>query len=80
MIELASYVEGKWTKGKGKGAELVNPATEQVLAKTSTEGVDFGAALAYARKHGGPALRRPLWMIRHRRSRRSSCATSMAHV
>ena len=57
MIELGSYVEGKWIKGKGKGAELVNPATEEVLATTSTEGIDFGAALAFARNKGGPALR-----------------------
>ena len=57
MLELGSYVEGKWVKGKGKGAELVNPATEEVLATTSTEGVDFGAALAFARAKGGPALR-----------------------
>lgn len=57
MIELGSYVEGKWVKGKGKGAELVNPATEEVVATTSTEGIDFGAALAFARAKGGPALR-----------------------
>ena len=57
MIELGSYVEGKWVKGKGTCAELVNPATEEVLATTSTEGVDFGAALAFARDKGGPALR-----------------------
>ena len=57
MIELGSYVEGKWVKGKGKGAELVNPATEEVIATTSTEGVDFAAALAFARAKGGPALR-----------------------
>lgn len=57
MIELASFVEGKWVKGTGKGAELVNPATEEVLATASTEGVDMGAALAFARDEGGPALR-----------------------
>jgi 3,4-dehydroadipyl-CoA semialdehyde dehydrogenase len=57
MIELGSYVEGKWVKGKGKAAELVNPATEEVLSTTSTEGVDFGAALDFARTKGGPALR-----------------------
>jgi oxepin-CoA hydrolase/3-oxo-5,6-dehydrosuberyl-CoA semialdehyde dehydrogenase len=57
MIELGSYVEGKWQKGRGKGVELVNPATEEVLATTTTEGLDFGAALAFAREHGGPALR-----------------------
>jgi len=57
MIELGSYVAGKWVKGQGRGAELVNPATEEVIAVTSTEGVDFGAALAFAREKGGPALR-----------------------
>ncbi len=57
MNELGSYVSGKWALGKGKGAELVNPATEEVLATASTEGLDFGAALAFAREKGGPALR-----------------------
>jgi len=57
MIELGSYVGGKWVKGSGKAAELVNPATEEVLATTSTEGIDFGAALAHAREKGGAALR-----------------------
>ena len=57
MIELSSFVEGKWVKGKGKAAELVNPATEEVVATTSTDGLDFGAALAFARDKGGPALR-----------------------
>jgi 3,4-dehydroadipyl-CoA semialdehyde dehydrogenase len=57
MIELGSYVEGKWVKGKGKAAQLVNPATEEVVATTSTDGLDFGAALEFARKKGGPALR-----------------------
>lgn len=57
MIELASFVSGKWQKGTGKGAELVNPSTEEVVATTSTEGIDFGAALAFARNEGGPALR-----------------------
>lgn len=57
MKELASFVSGKWITGKGKASELVNPATEEVLATTSTEGIDFGAALAFAREKGGKALR-----------------------
>src|SRR5688572_27054690 len=35
MIELASFVSGQWKKGGGKGAELLNPATEAILARTS---------------------------------------------
>ena len=57
MKELASYVGGGWVVGQGRAATLVNPATEEVLATASTEGLDFGAALAFARDRGGPALR-----------------------
>jgi oxepin-CoA hydrolase/3-oxo-5,6-dehydrosuberyl-CoA semialdehyde dehydrogenase len=55
--ELRSYVYGEWVKGTGKAATLVNPATEEVLATTSTEGIDFGKALDFARTKGSPALR-----------------------
>ncbi len=57
MIELDSFVEGKWVAGKGKAATLVNPATEEPIAQTSTEGIDFGAALRFARDKGGASLR-----------------------
>lgn len=52
MIELKSYVGGKWIAGNGKAATLVNPATEEAIATTSTEGVDFAGALAFARRAG----------------------------
>jgi len=54
---LENYVEGKWVAGKEPQAELVNPATEQVLARTSTNGIDMKRALDHARSEGGPALR-----------------------
>lgn len=57
MNELASFISGSWQKGSGKKAELVNPSTEEVIATTSTEGLDFGAALAFARTTGGANLR-----------------------
>ncbi|MCH8334851.1 MAG: aldehyde dehydrogenase, partial [Proteobacteria bacterium] len=57
MLKLKSYVSGKWHDGEGKTATLLNPATEQPLAETSTGGIDFSAALEYARTIGGPALR-----------------------
>jgi oxepin-CoA hydrolase/3-oxo-5,6-dehydrosuberyl-CoA semialdehyde dehydrogenase len=57
METLESYVSGAWTSGKGKLATLVNPTTEEPLAQTSTEGIDFAGALAFARDVGGPALR-----------------------
>jgi len=53
---LRSYVQGRWVEGQGALATLVNPATEEPLARTGTGGIDFGAALEHART-GGPALR-----------------------
>jgi 3,4-dehydroadipyl-CoA semialdehyde dehydrogenase len=57
MFELGSFVAGKWVKGKGRASELVNPSTEEVVATASSEGIDLGEALAFARDRGGPALR-----------------------
>jgi len=54
---LGSYVSGRWFEGTGGGETLVNPATEEPLARVSTEGLDRAAALTYARNVGGPALR-----------------------
>jgi 3,4-dehydroadipyl-CoA semialdehyde dehydrogenase len=56
METLRSYIAGEWVAGTGKPATLVNPSTEEPLAETGTEGVDFGAALRFARERGGPAL------------------------
>src|SRR5437588_11836530 len=57
MKTLRSFVEGKWVEGKEPFATLVNPATEEPLARTSTNGIDFAAALEFSRTQGGPALR-----------------------
>ena len=57
MLKLKSYVSGEWQEGEGKTVALLNPATEEPLAETSTAGIDFSAALAHARTVGGPALR-----------------------
>src|ERR1700682_121934 len=57
MKTLRSFLGGKWVEGKEAFATLVNPATEEPLARASSAGVDFGAALDFARTQGGPALR-----------------------
>jgi oxepin-CoA hydrolase/3-oxo-5,6-dehydrosuberyl-CoA semialdehyde dehydrogenase len=58
MTELAldNYVCARWVTGRGP-ATLVNPATESPLATAATGGLDLGAALAFSRERGGPALR-----------------------
>ena len=57
MQTLDSYVAGRWQKGQGKPQVLVNPASGESLAETSTAGIDFAAAARHAREIGGPALR-----------------------
>jgi oxepin-CoA hydrolase/3-oxo-5,6-dehydrosuberyl-CoA semialdehyde dehydrogenase len=54
---LRSYLCGEWRSGTGTGLPLVNPTTEEVLATSSTEGLDLAAALQYGRTIGGKALR-----------------------
>jgi 3,4-dehydroadipyl-CoA semialdehyde dehydrogenase len=58
MIELKSYLGGKWQAGEGDGAALYNPATGEQVAKASTKGLDFAEAFRFAREQGGPALRK----------------------
>ena len=56
MQNLESYLGGKWVQGEGDGAILVNPATDEHIARTSTAGIDFAGALNHARCVGNPAL------------------------
>jgi oxepin-CoA hydrolase/3-oxo-5,6-dehydrosuberyl-CoA semialdehyde dehydrogenase len=57
MLQLRSFVSGRWQAGSGAPQTLLNPTTEEPLAQASSEGIDFAAALHYARTVGGPALR-----------------------
>jgi 3,4-dehydroadipyl-CoA semialdehyde dehydrogenase len=54
---LENYVNNQWIAGSGAGEALVDPVLGDELARVSTEGIDLGAALDYARRVGGPALR-----------------------
>jgi oxepin-CoA hydrolase/3-oxo-5,6-dehydrosuberyl-CoA semialdehyde dehydrogenase len=57
MTVLPSYLGGEWVAGRGEGEALLNPATEETLARASSSGLDLGAALGFARQRGGPELR-----------------------
>jgi oxepin-CoA hydrolase/3-oxo-5,6-dehydrosuberyl-CoA semialdehyde dehydrogenase len=57
MKTLASYLAGRWTEADRDFQTLVNPATEEPLARASSTGADFAGALDWARRTGGPALR-----------------------
>jgi oxepin-CoA hydrolase / 3-oxo-5,6-dehydrosuberyl-CoA semialdehyde dehydrogenase len=53
---LRSYVEGRWF-APASGAPVHDAVTGDLVAEVSSAGIDFGAALAYGRSAGGPALR-----------------------
>jgi len=53
---LRSFLSGRWHEADGDFQILVNPATEEPLARASSRGADLPGALAWAREAGGPAL------------------------
>lgn len=57
VTQLKNYAEGKWVTAKS-GDALHNAITGEVIYTASSEGLDFGAMMNYARKVGGPALRK----------------------
>jgi oxepin-CoA hydrolase/3-oxo-5,6-dehydrosuberyl-CoA semialdehyde dehydrogenase len=57
MKTLRSYIAGRWHEAEAGFSTLYNPSTEEPIARASSDGIDFGEALAYARERGGPALR-----------------------
>jgi len=56
-ITLQNYAEGHWVAGSGSLAELRSAIDGEVVALTSSQGLDFGAMLRFAREQGGQALR-----------------------
>lgn len=54
---LTSFLAGRFRAGTGEGRPVVDPVTEEVLARASSEGLDVEEGLAHARNAGGPALR-----------------------
>lgn len=58
LTKLQNYAEGKWVSAKNDGDVLYNAVTGDAIFTASSEGLDFGAMMQYARKVGGPALRK----------------------
>jgi len=57
MKTLRSYVAGRWHEADTGFAWLVDPSTEEKVARVSSAGTDFAAVLEHARGRGGEALR-----------------------
>jgi len=58
VTQLKNYAEGKWVTSKNQGELLHNAITGDAIFSANSEGLDFGAMMQYARKVGGPALRK----------------------
>ncbi len=56
MALVRSYVAGHWF-APASGTPVFDAVTGEPVAEVSSQGIDFGAALAYGRQVGGPALR-----------------------
>src|SRR5688500_4572076 len=63
---LENYAVGEWMRGSGKGTDLFHAVTGEKIGEASSEGLDFRAMVEYARRFGGPALRK---MTFHERAR-----------
>ena len=58
VTQLKNYAEGQWVAGKKEGEVLHNAVTGDAIYTASSDGLDFGAMMDYARKVGGKALRK----------------------
>ena len=58
MKNYNNYALGKWIKGDGEGTPLYNAITGEEIGRASSKGLDFSQMMDYARKTGGPALRK----------------------
>lgn len=57
-MKLENYASGKWISGDGDGQALYNAITGEQITTASSKGLDFAEMMNYARKVGGPALRK----------------------
>ena len=58
MRNYDNYALGKWIKGDGDGTLLFNAITGDEIGRASSKGLDFSEMMHYARKVGGPKLRK----------------------
>lgn len=65
-MKLNNYACGKWVAGSEEGQTLFNSITGEAVATASSKGLDFNLMMEYARKKGGPLLRK---MTFHERGR-----------
>ena len=58
IMNYQNYALGKWITGDGYGTPLYNAITGEEIGRASSKGLDFNEMMTYARKVGGPTLRK----------------------
>ena len=58
MNNYENYALGKWITGDGEGTPLYNAINGNQIGTASSKGLDFSEMMNYARKVGGPSLRK----------------------
>ncbi len=58
MKTIENYALGSWIQGDGQGTPLYNAINGDQIGTASSKGLDFSEMMNYARKIGGPALRK----------------------
>lgn len=57
MALVQSFAENRWVTPAGGGEIILSALTGAMVAETSSDGLNFGAMVDYARRVGGPKLR-----------------------
>lgn len=57
-MKLKNFAEGRWVEGTGTGTALFHAVTGEQIAEATSQGLDFKGMMDFARKTGGPALRK----------------------
>lgn len=66
MTQIQNFINGEWVSGAGSELELHNAITGELIGSASSEGLDYATVMDYARKVGGPALRKMTFQERGR--------------
>ncbi|MBS1643871.1 MAG: phenylacetic acid degradation bifunctional protein PaaZ [Bacteroidetes bacterium] len=66
LPQLKNYAEGAWRISEKSGETLHNAITGEAIYTASSDGLDFGAMMNYARQVGGPLLRKLTFQERGR--------------
>ena len=66
MTQIQNYIQGDWISGSGSELELYHAINGEFIGTASSEGLDYESIMDYARKIGGPALRKMTFQERGR--------------